>query len=233
MREYVLGAYWGICQEGPQECAARVFPVLRAVGALDPTQASWQPVPRRLGGRPEQSVENISDLAAAFEAGKLLDDHGTWMREGGYMVALRTSGPRSVLITSACGEHGGAFPNSVRIEFSQAWLSSLGTGAVPKLTSLFKQVIDASRPRFAVIAGRGSFSAQHPFIGWMTYLPIAPDSMPDLLLPARWEAHADGVVVWLGNMLPLATDRSFAELGKRIESLLRQAGCWQDINYVA
>ncbi len=233
LREFLLAAYWGKRREGPRECAARVLPILKAIASLSGGESAWRKVPRRRGDRSGQPIENAHDLATEFEAGRFLDDYGDWMETVGYTLAARAStGPKSVLISSTCGGYAGPPPNSVLIGLPRAWVSSLGTGAIGGLVNLFKQVIDSTDPDFAVLNDHRCFSAKHPFVGWLTYLRIPPSSVAELPSPAQWEPYAKGTIICLGNDLPTDTDRPSAGLPAEIEDRLREAGIWEDIDYL-
>jgi hypothetical protein len=229
-----IGAYWGPREEPVQDCATRLSSMLKALGAVDPSLASWfrTGASRKaaLADGIDPSVEALQDLLLKGRTHR--DDAGrSIMSELGFTASIWNGQKVQIGISVRCGVSApvpGLASNSLTVQLPVAQGEAMTLYRRDTALAVVRAVVTAWRPSWCTWTSHRLRKAQvaqpgEVVVGWATYV-ADPTGVRTDRLPAGVTAESldPGVLLTAGDAADVVSEVTVSALRGVLGHALRQ-----------
>lgn len=162
------------------------------------------------------------------------EDTGAVMRHLGFRLTLTDGGEPTELteVSIRCGstsQKNASIPNNLITHLPSDSTEAVSVG---RASAILRAGIATMDARWGVVAHPKQLSSDHPYVGWITFLPVDPRRVPTLPKPCRVESvPGQGVLVVAGEEPLDPTDAKERKHYYEIERILREDGLMEPIDY--
>ena len=237
LETYYAGAYWGVREESPEECARRTAKLLNLLAPCDPFLAEWYKPTRSLKDARKFPLmpPDLPTLTEQFRRGVNRERGGPVFEDLGFTFGFGNGGGDydSADLGVHCGCYAEGISNSCTLSLPTLGRSPNAERVIsaPVLTHAVRSMALAMDPDWAVAMShafrdRGEEQDRAPpWVGWVTYFSKQRGTVPPLPAPVRIEPVEDkGTLIVLTPERFTVSNPDHVALARRVRELLTRAG---------
>lgn len=231
-----LGAYWGNRTESNEQCAQRMARFAQRLSSIDVAYTYWSVDGNAIEAR--NAIEICALLDSAPQGSTISGSNvGSGLFLSNSALPSRVDGKLSFHCGCDANTQYTRIPNNVVIYFPDEGESALRFSLDSVIRNILYAVIEAWQPDWAVVTSRicrdymSPALELQPFLGWMTWIPVAIQNIPQLPMPCQTYPVYGGTLIQALQHTPDCTRGADAAIMKLISARLLAAGLLGNADY--